>query len=171
MPYLIKGYFMILKVIFKVCCLTLLIFLLNYQAYSKEDALESLLKAKSLKCYYSEGYTGIWDDGKLKIEKGHLGTSEKDSAMVFDSIDLKKGTARLIRNQGSSDVIVLETPAGISFIEKTPVGYLMVTTVFASYKKGTNEFVCVYSRHVGSFSPLKLGPMPSQWHGTCKIWQ
>jgi hypothetical protein len=159
------------KVIFKVFCLTFLIFLFNYQAYSNENILESLLKAKSLKCYYSEGYTGIWDDGKLKIDKGHFGTSERDSAIVFDSIDLKKGTARLIGNQGSSDVIALATQSGISFIEKTPVGYLMVTTVFAYYKKGTDEFVCVYSRHVGSFSPLKLGPMPSQWHGTCKIWQ
>lgn len=147
-----------------------LIILTNYVA-AEDNPLDKLLKAKSLKCYYSEGYTGIWDNGELKIEKGNFGILGKESAMVFDSIDLKKGTARLIGNQGSSDVIVLSTPAGISFIEKTPVGYLMITTVFAYYKKGTDEFVCVYSRHVGSFSPLKLGPMPSQWHGTCKVWE
>jgi hypothetical protein len=150
-----------------ICLLTIL----STYLFAEKSPIDKLLKAKSLKCYYSEGYTGIWDDGKLIIEKGNFATSERDSAMVFDSIDFKKGTARLIGNQGSSDVIVLATPAGISFIEKTPVGYLMITTVFAYYKKGTDEFVCVYSRHVGSFSPLKLGPMPSQWHGTCKIWQ
>lgn len=160
-----------LKGIIKICCVTLLIILFNYHAYSEENAFERLSKAKSLKCYYSEGYTGIWDDGKLKISKGQFGTSKKESSMVFDSIDLKKGTARLIGNQGASDVMVLSTPTGVSFIEKTPAGYLMITTVFAYYKKGTDEFVCVYSRHVGSFSPLKLGPMPSQWHGTCKIWE
>jgi hypothetical protein len=160
-----------LKIIFKVCCLIVLINLINYPAYSKEDALEILLKAKSLKCYYLEGYTGIWDNGVLKIEKGNFGIPGKGSAMVFDSIDLNKGTARVIGNQGASDVIAIATQSGISFIEKTPAGNLMIATVFAYYKKGTEEFVSVYSRHFGAMSQTKLGPMPSQWHGTCKIWQ
>lgn len=149
----------------------LLTMCITSQAYSEDNPIERLLRAKSLRCVLNEGYSGIWEDGNYKIEKGKFSASEKDSTSFYDSINIKAGTARIIGNQGASDVIVLTTPICLTFIEKTPAGSLMIMTVFAYYKRGTNEFVCVYSRHFGAMSQTKLGPMPSQWHGTCKIWE
>jgi len=42
----------------------------------------------------------------------------------------------------------------------------MTTTIFPQYAKGTNDFIVVHSRH---FIGLLGDPMPSQYHGTCKV--
>jgi hypothetical protein len=39
--------------------------------------------------------------------------------MIFDAIDLKKRTARIISNQGATDVVAITTLTGITFIEQT----------------------------------------------------
>ena len=70
-------------------------------------------------------------------------------------------------NQGTGDVTALVTASGITFWETTATGNVNLTTVFATYKKGTREFPCVHSRHM-----MILGnpnPLPSQYHGTCTV--
>jgi hypothetical protein len=160
-----------LKNIGIVFCLIIILFLINCNICSGENAFERLMKAKSVRCNLKDGYSAVWKDGDIKMNKGKFSDDEKDSILIYDSISIKNSSARVIGNQSSADVVVLATQTGLTFIEKTPVGYHMIMTVFPYYKRGTNEFVCVYSRHFGSMSQLRLGPMPSQWHGTCKIWE
>ena len=87
--------------------------------------------------------------------------------IFFDSIDMEKGTARAIANQGSADVMVIPAPMSITFIEQTGIGNVIFTSVFPNYSKGTEDFIAVTSRHLN----LPGGPLPSQYHGTCKIWE
>jgi len=106
---------------------------------------------KALKCQFPKGVT--YDGGKLEED------AQKDFSLIFDSIDLTKGTARLIGNIGASDVVVIANASTLNFIEVTPVGYLNVTTLFH-----LPEMPAVHSRHVVIIDE----PMPSQRYGTCK---
>ncbi len=83
----------------------------------------------------------------------------------FDSINSKAGSARIIANQGAADVFLFVTAEGFHFIEEAPAGNVNFTTVFAEYAKGTRDFVSVSSRHINLRPPL-----PSQHHGTCRVW-
>jgi len=130
-------------------------------SFADEEALNRLFSARSLKCTLGEGASGDWKGGKLEVRKGKWKT-----VLHFDNINIKAGTARLIGNQGSEDVTVTSTNKGVTFVELTFTGNLNFTTVFASYKKGTSEFIMVTSRHMD----LMGAPLPSQYHGTCKVW-
>lgn len=127
-----------------------------------KSSRERLLGAKSLRCELGLGYAGAWQNGVFKIEKGEW---SKSAAIVFDSVDLKKGTARMLGNAGAVDVIVITTAAGLTFIEKTVGGWMTMMTVFSSPLSNDGEFVCAYSRHTA----LGSTSVSSQYHGTCKI--
>ena len=144
----------------------------NLTAMADDNAIDRLLRAKSLKCTFGEGYTAIWEDGRYEITKGRFWESADKSTIYYYSINYKNHTVRMIGNQCSTNVSVIATENGITFIEKTNWGNLMITTVFAYYANSSKkEFVCVFSRHVGGVTGFKTGPMPSQWTGTCKIWE
>ena len=98
----------------------------------------------------------------MTIKEGNWG---KGGTVVFDSIDTKRGTARIVGNAGAGDIAVLRTVDGLTFIEETLLGTVNVTTVLARPLESTNRLVAVMSRHITSFG----GPFPSQWHGTCRI--
>jgi hypothetical protein len=100
-----------------------------------------------------------WKSGTPKVTVGR-----EDFTLHFDSIDVKAKTARLIGNQGAGDITAFATGAGLHFFEQTPSGNLALTTVFASRAAG--GFIAVASRHVD----LLGGPLPSQYHGVCRIW-
>ena len=89
-----------------------------------EIGLKRLLATRSLKCEFTTSATAKWDSGSPVSEAG-----PDRLALVFDAIDIKKGEARLIGNQGATDVIVAATPAGLTFIERTDGGNFMMTSV------------------------------------------
>jgi hypothetical protein len=130
-------------------------------------AVERLSAAKSLKCVFGEGYATNWDKDAPTMERGRW-SKEADLTLIFDSINLRTQSARAIANQGAGDVGVLATASGLTFIEQTAGGNVVVTTVFPAYKKGTKDFIAVHSRHW--FSAFPLGVLPSQYHGTCSVW-
>jgi hypothetical protein len=132
-----------------------------------DDPFAALMKARTIKCFLGKGCTADWATGDPNLTIGEWRKSREESIMIFDSIDLKKGTARLIGGLGSTDVTVIASTGGITFIEKTPLGNLTFTTVFPSYKRGTKDHIFVHSRHM---STLKE-PLPSQWHGACKTFE
>lgn len=133
-------------------------------AYAAEDTLERLAKAKSLKCQLGRGAVGDWKTGKLIVREDTF-----DVTLHFDAINLKARTARVIANAGAEDVSVALTGAGLTFIEETGMGNLAIATVFAQYQKNTRDFIMVYSRHLSFF---EFGsPLPSQYHGICKVWE
>ena len=131
-------------------------------ATASEDTFSRLVGSRSLQCTLGPGASVDWKSGKPFMKEDKF-----DVVLQFDSIDLKAKKARLIGNQGASDVAALVTPAGVTFIEETGFGNIAVTTVFSDYAKGTRDFVVVHSRHMGGLG----SPIPSQYHGTCKVWE
>ncbi len=131
------------------------------------DPLGALLKAKTIKCFLGKGCTADWNAGDPNLTIGRWREKREDCIMIFDSIDLKKGTARFIGGSGSVDVKVIATPTGVTFVEESDSGNLMITTVFASYKKGTRDHIFVHSRHMIFFGE----PLSSQFHGVCSTYE
>ena len=131
-------------------------------AYAETDediaAFTSLNGSRSLKCTYTLASN---TQGK---GRGVVVKSVKEGLIViFDSINYEHRTAKVIGNQLTSDVQVLPTASGLSFLELTPSGNVIITTVFPAYA-GDKKFSAVMSKHI-----LMMGDaIPSQWHGTCK---
>lgn len=142
----------------------ILLVLISSAVCAEDDAFSRLLKAKTLKCHLGKGAFAEWKNGKVEIEISRWSKSPETSNSIFDSIDLKAGKARIIGNQGATDVIALATPTGLTFIEETPAGNINITTVFAKYNDASNDFTFVHSRHLMLFGE----PLPSQYYGVCK---
>lgn len=103
-----------------------------------------------------------------------------EGVITFD-IDRTAGTARVIGNNGASDVVPAYAIDAVSFIEITPAGYIVLTTVFAERPKAEAltergnllerrqllsqpvEFVGVMSRHLSFFGTTAI----SQLSGWC----
>ena len=138
-------------------------FLTSHFSFAEEKtAFKKLISTKCLKCEFGLGASAIWEHGQLKLKKDHI-----DTTIIFDSIDTEKGKARMIASQGSADVMVIATFRSITFIEPIESGNMSFTSIFPNYSKGTGDFIAVTSRHMN----LPGGPLPSQYHGTCKIWE
>jgi len=74
----------------------------------------------------------------------------------------------MIGNLAAVDVAVLRTLGAVTFIEQTTLGSVNVTTVFETRPPALQAgFIAVHSRHAaGMMGP----PVPSQYHGTCRVW-
>ncbi len=128
----------------------------------EEEKIIRLRRARSLKCTYERASIARWEGGHLKLE-----LIDADMPPThLDAIDLDKRTARKIGNVGVSDVAVFPSFAGISFLEVTPSGNFVFTTVLAEYN-ADGDFIAVTARHMA----LSGTPMVSQFHGTCHVWQ
>ncbi len=125
-----------------------------------DEIFDRLMNAKSLKCKFGPSAFADWKGSKVKVRKDKF-----DATVTYDSIDLKTGKARMTADAGAADVIVLASADGLTFIEETTLGNFSFTTVFADYAKGTLDFIVVTSRHEKFINE----PLPSQYHGTCKI--
>ena len=124
------------------------------------QAQQSIFAARSLKCSFNVNAFADWKSGKPSVTLGR-----EDFGLHLDGIDVKAKKARLIGNQGASDVTVFATLAGLHFIEQAAFGNITLTTVFAT--QSSDGFIAVSSRHL----ELPGGPSPSQYHGLCKLWQ
>lgn len=87
-----------------------------------------------------------------------------DSEAVFDAIDLKKHTARVIGSVGADDVVALPTLVGVSFIES---GAVFSTTTVFSTSAGADAFLAVDSRQ-DKFAGTTFA---EQYPGICRILQ
>lgn len=128
---------------------------------SERKAFDRLLAARCLRCTLDEGTQAEWRGGRVKLTSARFG---KAGVLTFDGINVKEGTARLIAGS-VADVAVLVTPVGLTFLEQTGSGNLIVTTVFGDHALSGDRFAAVSSRHIATFT----SPFPSQYHGTCTI--
>jgi len=167
---------LVLYIIILICCTGSSVMAQNSKKNVEEltnDELESeiarlkreqFLKAKSFKCNFENGNFASWENGKIQSN------ATKDIlSLIFDSIDYKKRTGRLIGNQGSSDILVNTTFGGINLIEITGAGSFITTTIYMPSARDNieDQFFAVHSRHI---APLLDLPMSSQYYGKCKIW-
>jgi hypothetical protein len=95
---------------------------------------------------------------KTYSDETGLHEAKKQFKLIF-IIDSAKETAYMIGNQGSTDVTLFHSgEGGISFVEVTPAGNIMTTTIDS---KGTS----VHSRNTVFGSEI----VPSQYYGECVL--
>jgi hypothetical protein len=101
-----------------------------------------------------------WSSGKPRVKNDTFNLT-----IYYDSIDVKKRTARAIGRQSTSNTALYMTPLGLTFVEQAGTGNISIATVFSDYRKGGKEYMAVYSRHVSIIG----SPTPSQYHGSCEL--
>jgi hypothetical protein len=121
--------------------------------------VQSLLSLRSLKCSFPWYASADWDADEPKIKIASQGFT-----FNIDSIDYKKGSARLIGNAGAVDLGADAGESSASFLEIVPVGTPNLTTVYA-WRNREGHFKAVHSRHTAIG-----GPSPSQNYGWCQAW-
>ena len=120
-----------------------------------------LFSATNLHCEYGEGTFANYE-GTVGIVAGP--TLEPENTLTparFTDIDLDRRTANL----SGISVAVFRSGPGLNFLETTPLGSLVLTTVFATVFNNSGAYVAVTSRHIGSIAGAP--PFPSQYHGSC----
>ena len=98
----------------------------------------------------------------------------QDFTSLIDNVDVEEGTARLIGNSGSSDLLVvpfgtMSGDTGLTFIEVSPLNVWNLTVIYPTPSppvSGRRSFKAVISRH-----PDIFGPSPSQAYGFCTQWE
>ncbi len=94
---------------------------------------------------------------KFSVEATARGLSKQDSPFELRFVvDTKTNKSYLLGNAGSSEVKLIPNTGGISFVEITTSGNVMVTAV-------TNSGEAVHSRNGIMFKEL----VPSQFYGKC----
>jgi hypothetical protein len=88
--------------------------------------------------------------------------------VVYDNINIERGTARVIYEKGvpgggGGDLTARWQANALWLIEAAPAGNLILTTIFPRYADGTRDFIALDSRH--SAIIIVSGSMSS---GTCK---
>lgn len=127
---------------------------------------ETLLNASSVKCDFSPGNSGFWHNQTLSS-----GTAAwQGGALVYDSIDIAAGTARITGNRsltGSSTdgatVSAVPTKTALHLYGVAPNGTLSATTIFGAARNAAGHYNAVMSYHGPN-----LGDQESaQFYGTC----
>jgi hypothetical protein len=129
-----------------------------------------LFSANTFDCRFTLGTAATWlgpfDRGSDSTPK--LESDNKAFVLTFTNIDTITHTATMVGNNGSGPVGALRSGPALTFLERTMIGYVTVTTVFATYAKGTMSFIATHSRHIG-MGIATMPPLPSQSHGTCTV--
>ncbi|MCC7131794.1 MAG: hypothetical protein IT352_04070 [Gemmatimonadales bacterium] len=122
---------------------------------------------RALRCEFRAVATYDWQS-----EEPQPAVTTEPMDFVIDGIDAQAGSARMIGNAGATDLVLVRGVDVLSFIERTPAGNLMVTSIFfvpqAVRKRAGRElpegsFEAVHSRHFSLITPF-----PSQRYGHCR---
>jgi hypothetical protein len=126
----------------------------------ESDPSKALAAARSLHCDFPSGGTAVLTDPNPHYRPGH------GVEGVFDAIDRKQGTARLIGNVGAGDVQLIVGSETLAFLEKSLAGYPQLTVVFARFRPHTREFVASDSRNAITVTGQVL---VEQYYGSCVV--
>ena len=132
-----------------------------------EDPMEVIRSAKVIICKFNKLALTDYKDGDLMLSE-----SSDEYELVFDSIDFKNGSARMVSTNGI--VQAFYTDSGATFFEGPKYDNHSLTTVFPVPAKASEEFIAVQSVH--ALIPgirLKTGAhfyAPKQRYGSCKIY-
>ena len=111
----------------------------------------------SFNCKFSDGVATNFDKGSPESGDGGNFTD-----IIYDQINPKEGTGRIIGNAGAEDVMVFRGFQSVNIIEYTPVGNMTLTTIFNELPNKDGFFPVVHSRH-----PNMMGAFVSQFVGLC----
>ena len=132
------------------------------EVFAEKPHVVRLLEADTIRIDFYSAATLALRKNPPEIEISKEGMEP----ITYAQIDLTKGKAVMVANTGSTDVQVLLTDTGLTFVETTGGGNFMITTVFFN-QKITNKYVAVHSRHNSGWEALGGPPMPQQHYGTC----
>jgi hypothetical protein len=79
---------------------------------------------------------------------------------IYDSINIKAGSAKLIRDAGAVDVQVIKNSEGLHFLERTAAGNVNVTTISSS--------PIVTASHSRDVAKLGARSAATPYHGYCR---
>ena len=130
------------------------------------DTLETLLNAKTIRCTAKDGYTSEFNGKEIKSEKGVFSSKPEDRVLTIAKIDIKNGTAIVIGNAGTDDIIIRGGDVGLNLIDFTESGALVSGTIFSN-TNAQGEYFYTTSRHT-QLPGIALS-LPSQYTGFCKI--
>lgn len=141
------------------CSLLLILVLFPIVGNAQDVVQDAVLKAaKTFRCTFNaKAFAEMNGD----VPKPKTGVEQFD--LIFDQINLEKGTARLIGNIGASDLIVLNGLNRISLLEVTDTGNVQITVIYA-VQNADGQFKAVHSRHT-AWEGRRL--LPSQSYGSC----
>ena len=97
------------------------------QIFPSEDDYARLLSTRSLRCSFGWYASVGWNADKPSLEI----STQEDFRFQIDAIDPPGGRARMIGNVGAVDLILIPGADRLSFIERTPIGAISLTTVYA----------------------------------------
>jgi hypothetical protein len=120
-------------------------------------------EASTYRCTFGEGITAEWESGRLKTKRSSL-SEDPAGLLIFDQIDPREGTARGLGNSGAVDLAVLKSPESLSFLEITPSGNVVLTSIFTGMQSDDGSVPAVVSRHIRLAQDVAL---PQQYYGTC----
>lgn len=136
-----------------------LVLLLSVVTLHATAAAPSLDQASALSCDFGDGTSAHWDSGELTIQRSEFGAN---GTVRYHHVDWQAGTAEFTTAAGSGLVSAGRDATGLHFIERPDAG-VSVVTIFRT-QDGSGRHYAVISRHIDF-----LGPMPSQYYGTCTI--
>jgi hypothetical protein len=84
----------------------------------------ALAQGGSMQCWFTPAQT--------KSNDALIAAVPEPFWRIYDGINIKEGSARLIRYAGTVDVQVIKNNEGLHFLERTASGKLNVTTVTSS---------------------------------------
>lgn len=112
----------------------------------------------ALICDLEARHVGVLNPGYASDKAGER------LVLTFTNLDQGAGTAQLVGNSGASTVEFRNSGGQLQFIEKTPLGSVTVTSVFAPPAHG-EPLPAVHSRHI-AIAPADIAI--SQFAGACK---
>jgi hypothetical protein len=121
--------------------------------------------ARSIRCTFPLNATGTWK------KDGPPDAAVKPAALVllFDSINIDEGTARLRSGSVGSEIIARLSGGYLHFIQQFRTGPLYTTTVFDKEGSG-GRLKAVHSRHEYFDVPLAgATSSPEQYYGECEV--
>jgi hypothetical protein len=121
--------------------------------------------ARSLRCTFAINATGTW-----KKEGAPAATVTPTTlVLIFDSINIEEGTARLRSGSVGSDLVAKLSSGYLHFIQSFRTGSLYTTTVF-DHETRPGRLKAVHSRHEFYAVPLPGSTSsPEQYYGECEV--
>lgn len=124
----------------------------------------ALATVKSVSCTFPVSATGTWNNGEP-----HAEVKSATLSLQFDSINTDDGTAQMIGNYGTADIIVRLTNRTLHFVQMFLDGPLYTTTIFPKETHG-KKLQAVHTRH--EYTEVSLPGFtsrPEQYYGECEV--
>ena len=142
------------------------VLLLSAWRFARDGAAQGrIATARSMRCTFPINATGAWKkDGPPEaiVKPATL-------VLVFDSINIDEGTARLRSGSVGSEITVRLAGGYLHFVQAFRTGALYTTTVFDKAATG-GKLKAVHSRHEYFDVPLPgATSSPEQYYGECEV--